>query len=425
MSGSIVVPKITDDPVDNIEGLYSQADFYEKVQQVLRTSADRWYMLSFAIEDFPLISELYGRDIAKDILYRTATMLMTHRSESTVVGRVKRDEFSALVRSDRFNELEIREILQEFQETSSPNHIFLHVGIYEIKDPSASAVAICNRASIALDHIAEEKGNTFAYYSESQTDHAGLKRKVIREVEDALDKEHFQIFLQPLLDRQGTLVGAESLVRWNHPEDGIIPPGRFVGILEDAGLIYLIDRYVWELAASQLEAWKGTAHNDLFITVNISQKDFYYLDIYTIFTDLVQQYRIDPSRLRLEITEDAFVIGANRHMIDRLKAQGFMVAIDKFGSGSSSLKLLKDVSIDAIKIDTELVRESDERRRSRILLEAVIRMCKQLDMIVVAEGIETPAQLDHLMEQGVDAFQGYYFDKPMTVLDFEDKYFRD
>lgn len=425
MTETPIINRLPEDPIDSIEELYPQALFYEKVQQVLRQSSGRWYMLSFAIEDFPLISELYGREIARDILYRTATMLVSHRTERTIIGRVKRDEFSALVHSDNFDEKEIRQILGEFQETSSPNHIFLHVGIYEIKDRTASAVAICNRASIALDHIANERGNAFAYYSDTQTDHAGLKRKVIREVEDALDKEHFQIFLQPLLDRTGKLVGAESLVRWAHPEDGIIPPGRFVGILEDAGLIYLIDRYVWELAASQLESWKGTAHDELFITVNISQKDFYYLDIYTIFTELVQQYRIDPGKLRLEITEDAFVIGANRHMVSRLKQQGFEVAIDKFGSGSSSLRLLKDVSIDAIKIDTELVRESDEKMRSRIILESIITMCKRLNMIVVTEGVETAEQLDYLMAQGVDAFQGYYFDKPMTVLDFEDKYFRD
>ena len=414
---------LPEDPLDRIEGLLNQMDFYDSVQRALKANDLPRYMLAFAIEDFPVISDLYGREITTDILVRTARLVLEHCGEGDILGRVKRDEFSLCMKGAHFSEDKVREIFNAFQEASSPYHIFLHVGIYEIKDPTASVVTVCNRASVALDHVQKGSGSSFAYYDDTLTDHANLKRKVIREVEDALDKEHFQIFLQPQLDGTGTLIGAESLVRWNHPEDGILPPGKFVGILEDAGLIYLIDRYVWELAASQLESWKGTPHETLTLSVNVSKKDFYYLDIFTIFTDLVDQYSIAPHQLKLEIMEDAMVVGANRHMIERLKAQGFVIEIDKFGSTSSSLRMLKDFEADAIKIDTEFVRELD-KPRSRIVLRSVIGMCKELGMNVIAEGVETEEQLAYLKEQGCDAYQGYYFDKPMTVAAFERKYFR-
>lgn len=413
---------LVEDPFDSMKGLLNQAQFYERVGQALKQEASSWYMLAVAIEDYTLISELYGREIARGILSQTASLLLEHAHENDLIGRVRRDEFMVFISGNRFSEKDIRTLLKEFQDSSSPYQIFLHVGIYEISDPTASVVAICNRASIALDHIATEDGSCLGYYSEALIDNANQKRKVIREVEDALDKEHFQIFLQPQVDAEGTLTGAEALVRWNHPEDGILPPGRFVGILEEAGLIYLIDRYVWELAASQLEDWKNAGYDRLSLSVNISQKDFYYLDIYTIFTDLADQYGFSPDRLKLEITEDAFLIGANRHMIRRLKEYGFQIDIDRFGTGSSTLRMLKDVDADAIKLDREFVNELETKPKSRIVLDAIIDICKRLEINLIAEGIEQPFQLDYLKERGCNTFQGYLFDKPMPARDFEEKY---
>ena len=413
---------LAEDPLDSMKGLLNQTQFYERVGLALKEESSSWYMLAVAVEDYALISELYGRDIARDLLTHTAKLLLDHTHKDDLIGRVHRDEFMVFLSGSRFSEKEIRTVLKEFQDTSSPYQIFLHIGIYEVTDPTASVIAICNRASIALDHIASEDGSCLGYYSEALIDRANQKRKVIREVEDALDKEHFQIFLQPQVNGDGTLTGAEALVRWNHPEDGILPPGRFVGILEEAGLIYLIDRYVWELAASQLEDWKVSGREDLCLSVNISQKDFYYLDIYTIFTDLAEQYTFTPDRLKLEITEDVFLIGANRHMIRRLKEYGFRIEIDNFGTGSSSLRTLKDVDADAVKIDREFVSELESNPKSKIILDAIIDICKRLDMDVIAGGIERTSQLDYVKEHGCTSFQGYLFDKPMPVSDFEEKY---
>lgn len=414
-----------EDPLHDMAGLLTQAEFYERTQAALREGKGRYYMMCVGIEDYKLIAELYGREISRGMLRLTAEHVIERSADrGAFCGRVKGDQIYVLIPEENFSEDNVRETLNDISDTSSPYHIFLHVGAYLIIDPQASVVAICNRANIALDHIEGEQGNCIAYYRNTLTDKAHQRRKVIREVEDALDKEHFQIFLQPQVDGEGTLVGAEALVRWNHPEDGILPPGRFVGILEEAGLIYLIDRYVWELTASQLEDWKSTPMSHLSLSVNISQKDFYYLDIYTIFTDLVDQYNIDPSLLRLEVREDALVTGSNRHLINRLKNKGFNIMIDNFGSGYSSLSMLKDITADTLKIDPGFLWETEELERSRIILDSVIEMCHKLNTGIIVEGVETKDQLDYLIQRGCNAFQGYYFDKPLPVKEFEEKYFK-
>ena len=414
-----------EDPISGIDGLHNQTAFFEAAQKTLQETDTGYYMVCVMVEDYPLIYELYGREIGRNVLTMTAKTICSRLGPGDLCGRVGSDQFAVLVRADNFSEPEIRKFMNELHESSSPYHIFLHAGIYEIQERGVSVAAILNRANIALDHIEDLPGNSLAYYRSTLTDKASQRRKVIREVEDALDKEHFQIFLQPQIDRDARkIVGAEALVRWNHPEDGILSPGQFVGILEEAGLIYLIDRYVWELAASQLEEWKGTPMDHLRLSVNISQKDFYYLDIYAIFTDLVEQYSIPPDRLKLEITEDAFVTNANKQLIERLMRYGFPVEIDNFGSGYSSLSILKDIRADAIKLDPVFLWETKEKERSLIVLQTLIHMCKQLDMRVIAEGVEMRDQLDLLQRMGCDAYQGYYFARPMPVSDFE-AYYRD
>ena len=193
-------------------------------------------------------------------------------------------------------------------------------------------------------------------------------------------------------------------------------------MLEEAGLIYLIDRYVWELAASQLETWYNRGWDGLFLSVNLSQKDFFYLDIDSTFSDLVAEYNLPPAALRLEITEDVFVTSSNRRVIDRLIAQGFIVEIDSFGTGSSSLTTLKDVEVDTVKIAPAFLHETAHLERSRIILDSIIEMCKNLKIHIIVEGVETKEQLDYLEDKGCDAFQGYYFDKPLPVTEFEAKY---
>lgn len=232
------------------------------------------------------------------------------------------------------------------------------------------------------------------------------------------------MFLQPQVATDGTVLGAEALVRWIHPERGMVPPGEFIEVFENAGLIHHLDQYIWELAAQKLQKWKRNGYDNLHISVNISTKDFYYLDIYKVFTDLVEKYDISPEKLKLEITETALMMELDKQLelIGKLQNYGFHVEIDDFGSGYSSLNMLKDIQADVLKIDMGFLRETENHERTRIILGMVVDLAKKLKMTVITEGVESKEQVDYLTEVGCDMFQGYYFDRPIAVSDFEARY---
>jgi EAL domain-containing protein (putative c-di-GMP-specific phosphodiesterase class I) len=195
-------------------------------------------------------------------------------------------------------------------------------------------------------------------------------------------------------------------------------------VLERTGLICRLDKYIWELACKKLREWKDSGLKDCHISVNISSKDFYLTDIYSTFTELVEKYEISPQKLRLEITETAIMrdLETQLELIERLRNYGFAVEIDDFGSGYSSLNMLKDMNVDTLKIDMGFLRRTDYEERSRTILKTVISLSKQLGMEVVTEGVETEEQVNFLEASGCDIFQGYYFAKPMPTEEFEKKY---
>ena len=202
-------------------------------------------------------------------------------------------------------------------------------------------------------------------------------------------------------------------------------PNEFIPIFEKNGLIIDIDRYIWEMACRILRKWKEEGRDDVYISVNISPRDFYFLNVYQIFVELVEKYDIDPQNLKLEITETAVVMDLKRQLelITRLRQTGFIVEMDDFGSGYSSLNMLKEIHVDVLKIDMAFLKKAKDEERSKKILQMIIGLSKQLGMPVITEGVETAQQVEFLAEMGCDIFQGYYFGKPMSVQEFEAKYF--
>lgn len=232
------------------------------------------------------------------------------------------------------------------------------------------------------------------------------------------------MYLQPQIGEGGKVIGAEALVRWQHPERGLVFPGDFIGVFEKTGLIYKLDEYMWELAAQKLKEWKDAGEEELHISVNISARDFYYMDIYEKMTSLVEKYGISPARLKLEITETAMMTEMKNQitLLERLRDYGFQIEIDDFGSGYSSLNMLKDITVDIVKIDMGFLRESERSEKGASILNHIISLINQLGMGVITEGVETKEQVESLTKMGCSMFQGYYFAKPMPVDAFEEKY---
>ena len=250
------------------------------------------------------------------------------------------------------------------------------------------------------------------------------EQKIIGEFEDALSMGQFAMFLQPVVNMDGKIAMAEALVRWIHPDRGIIAPGSFIPLLEKTGYIYKLDMFIWEQAVKRLAYWASIDRDDVSISVNISVKDFYYIDLFETFTSLVEKYRVDPKRLKLEITESIFMTEIERQIdiINSLKEYGFLIEIDDFGSGYSSLNMLKEVPADILKMDMAFLSMDKNASKGRKIINTIITLAKALGMFVIIEGVENKEQLDYLSGTGADYLQGYYFDKPLPVKKFEEYY---
>ena len=189
-------------------------------------------------------------------------------------------------------------------------------------------------------------------------------------------------------------------------------------------MITVVDQYVWDTACRELAKWKKSGNENLYISVNISPKDLYLLDICKTLCELVEKYDIQPKNLKLEITEAAVMLDADRQseLIDRLRNAGFSVEMDDFGRGYSSLNTLKDLTMDELKIDLEFLHDAKDAQKGRKILEKMISMSKEIGLKVVTEGVETKEQADFLQSIGTDIYQGYFFAEPMTLSKFDEKY---
>jgi EAL domain-containing protein (putative c-di-GMP-specific phosphodiesterase class I) len=250
------------------------------------------------------------------------------------------------------------------------------------------------------------------------------EKSVLSDLDRGIEEGQFKMYLQPQIANTGKLVGAEAMVRWHHPRMGILMPADFIGIIEKRGFIYKLDRCMWEQAAHCLSIWQQRGIDDLTISVNVSTKDFYYTDLYKTFTNLVEQYNINPQRLNIEITETLFMTDMEEHnqTINQLKKYGFCIELDDFGSGYSSLNMLKDIDADIIKIDMAFLDETENVEKSQLIIRHIINMAKALNMKVITEGVSLKSHVEFLTEAGCDIFQGYYYSMPVIVDEFEDKY---
>ncbi len=413
---------------DNLTDIYNRDYFFERVEALLRREPDVKRLIAcIDVKDFKLVNDLFGEETGNNILKRIAGLMRRDAADDTLYGRLEADRFALCMREERFVEENYTEYLEDLKRLlrSSVYRMHVHVGVYHITDPSLSISVMCDRAFVAIRNIKESYQQIVSYYSENMGASVQREKVMVGEFDRALSAGEFQMYLQPQVAVDGHgILGAEALVRWEHPVRGMVSPAEFIPVFEKSGYISRLDRYVWELACRQLRIWKDQGREDLHISVNISPKDFYYLDIYETFTSLVERYGINPVNLKLEITETAFMQELTKQLdlLSRLRGYGFQVEIDDFGSGYSSLNTLKDIEVDVLKLDMGFLRQTSHEERGRTIVNAVIGMSKSLGLTVITEGVETVEQVGYLTGAGCDVFQGYYFAKPMPVKEFEVKY---
>lgn len=414
---SIEAPRI-----DAATGLLGKEAFFDEAAAYLRHSGARDVsIVCFDVDHFKLFNDLHGLDCGDELLRYLGRALALRFSPDGAqpLARLAADTFALCATGIRPERVE--RILVDIS-SECPNGIdaIVRAGVYRIEDPASPVSIMCDRAVIALRTVKGSYFDRVALYDPGMREALVLEREVVAGIESALREDRIELFLQPKCNiRTGKIVGAEALARWRHPERGIVAPGEFIPLIERNGLVRSLDLRVWEKTAAWIRGLIDEGVQPVPVSVNVSRADIYLVDVAAELHALVERYGIEPSLIEVEITESAYSERPDRIVaaFDELAERGFTVLMDDFGSGYSSLNMLKDINVDVLKIDMRFLDRDD--RRSKDIMESVIRMARWLDLPVIAEGVETREQVNFLLDVGCSYAQGYYYARPMEAAAFE------
>ncbi len=410
---------------DHLTGLFNATAFYEKAAEMITDpQAPAYELVYLDVENFKIYNEWYGRE-AGDAMLRTIAEHLAALSQrfNGVAGYFGGDNFVILIPAGTTTEKRINRQMQQDPFDSDDMIGFRpSVGVCIIDDTSTPIGTICDHALIALNSVKGDYEKRVAWYNSGMAEKLESEAKTLREITQALKNREFVLYFQPQCSTHtGRIIGLEALVRWNHPQRGIVAPGEFIPVLERHGFIANLDLYVWDEVCSHLRSWIDRGNRPVPVSVNISRADLYAVDVPETFIDLTSRYNLDRSLIELEITESAYVEDVKMiETVNALKLLGFTVLMDDFGSGYSSLNMLKEINVDILKLDMRFMNQSGDSRRSENILEAIVSMARLMDLHIIAEGTETKEQVEFLKTIGCDYAQGYYFYRPMDAEHIEE-----
>jgi diguanylate cyclase (GGDEF)-like protein len=411
---------------DSLTALPNRGMFSKLLSQAIslaRRGKTELAVLFVDLDRFKNINDTLGHDAGDLLLQEVGKRLQTCLRESDTVSRLGGDEFVVLLPALRVAadaEVVARKILtaigesfvalgQEFRVTAS-------VGISTYPKDGDNEQSLMKNADIAMYKAKEDGKNNFQFYSMEMNTHSFERLALESSLRRALEQNEFRLYYQPKVDaRSNAIVGVEALIRWRHPELGIVAPAKFIPMAEETGLIVSIGKWVLRTACKQNMAWQQSGLPHLNMAVNLSRRQFTDEDLLRDVTSILRETGMSPALLELEITESTLMHDVDKAML-LLKAfrdLGVRLAIDDFGMGYSSLSNLRQFPVNSIKIDGSFIRDLSNHA-DRGIAEAIITMGRTLSMTVVAEGVETQAQADFLRERSCDEFQGFFFSEAVA-----------
>lgn len=413
---------------DRLTGLYVREYLYQKIAEKIYDNPDIEFLIIFInVRNFKIVNDIFGTDFGDHALKCIANWVGKKKNENCVYGRLTGDTFGALLPSNLFYPHVLEEELSHFvvSKGKAAYQLLIHLGVYTVDKSDVDVSVMFDRAHLSLSSIQEEYNTHIAYYDNALREQVLWAQTISTQLSEAIKTRQVRPYLQPIADRTGRIVGAEALARWVHPEHGFLPPYKFIPVFEKNGMITEVDRHMWKCACETLKKWQKKGL-DTFISVNISPKDFYFMDVSCELLRLTEEYGIDRKYLRIEITETVMMNDADNRMqvIGDLRKAGFIVEMDDFGSGFSSLNMLKDMPVDVLKIDMKFLGKSSDEVKAKIIMKNIISLSEELGISSLTEGVETEEQFNILSDMGCRLFQGYYFSKPVPVEDFEKKYIK-
>lgn len=408
--------------IDPVSKAYNRAYFYEKAKEMICDSKEEMCIIMMDILNFKVVNDLYGMANGDRVLSQVARELeKLGRDKACIVSRFSGDHFYMCMSKADFETIKFPKKFKAFVGNMDLN---LNYGVFFIDEEQKDVPIniMCDRASLAAHNKDNKVVDYIRYYSDAERTKILKEQEIENEMEQAMDERQFCVFVQPKYDlSKEQIVGGEALVRWKHPKKGMIPPFEFIGVFEKNGFIIKLDYFVWEETCKLLAKLKKEGYGGYPISINVSRAHFYGNGLIEKLQGLVDKYGLEPEELELEITEticaeDPEIIYKK---VRRLQEAGFKVAMDDFGSGYSSLNMLKEMPLDIIKMDLKFLDGGDNQEKSHYILQTLISLAQNMKLLVVVEGVETKVQVEFLKDIGSYYAQGYYFSKPVEISVYE------
>ena len=402
-----------------------------------KSAGETFAMLDVVFVKYRNFCVCHSVEEGEEMLRRVDRVLRNNITKKDLAAHYASANFAVLLKYNTREELEKRlnKIIAELEKIGDGHRCTFHIGVYpveksldekgkKVKRKDVDIEREYNNACTARATLEDCDDSGIAYFDEELVEKQKWADIVMEKYEEAIDKEEFVIYYQPKYDpKTSELKGVEALIRWDSPELGFIAPGEFIPILENNGLIPKIDHYMITHVARDQKAWYDAGYECVPASVNVSRAHFIENDLAIQIRDAVDKEGAPHNLIEIEVTESAF-FDDKKVMIDtirQLKEFGFMVSMDDFGSGYSSLNSLKDMPLDVLKLDAEFFRGDMNDNRGEIVISEAIQLAKRLNMITVAEGVELKEQVDFLAGKGCDMIQGYYFASPMPKEEYAER----
>ncbi|HEU0186740.1 MAG TPA: EAL domain-containing protein [Gallionellaceae bacterium] len=414
---------------DDLTGLPNRLLFAERLAQIVNDAHRHERLVAVMLMDidrFKFINDTLGHVAGNALLQQVAQRLQECLREGDIVARFGGDEF-AVALADVSHADDVVSVAQKIvNQFTQPfdvlgNELFVTVSIgitlYPLDDDGIES--LLRNADAAMYHAKERGRNNFQFYSAEMTLRSEKRMAIENGLRRALERDQLVLHYQPQVDlATGKMTGVETLLRWQHPERGLLLPGEFIQIAEETGLIAPIGEWVLRTACAQVKEWQSQGLPEICVAVNFSPRQFRQDNLPQVVSDVLEETGLEARFLELEITESLLIDGADSavlFMLEEFKSLGVALAIDDFGTGYSSLSYLKLFPIDKLKIDQSFVRGIGKDSDDASLIRAIIAIARSLRLAVIAEGVETKEQLDYLSQQGCDQMQGYYFSHPLPA----------
>ena len=413
--------------LDALTNLYDRENFCRKAASFMQQDAALKYVIVYLdVNYFKVVNDLFSVETGNLLLRSAAAFLQSFVNGVGVAGRLEADHFALCLPTDILNiDTIIKGLDDVLQSLNIPQNIRFYAGIYPVSNAFLGVSQMCDRAHTAMNSAKGHYTQRYAWYDDKMREDELEEHLILRDMAGALAEGQFSINIQPIFNLEtGEDFSGEVLVRWYHPLKEFIPPARFIPIFEKNGFVARIDRFVWEEACKMLAYEKKTFGRVIPVSVNLSRLNFYDENLVDYIIGLIKKYGLEPWMLKLEITESAYT--DNMHLlidtVARFQKEGFKILMDDFGSGYSSLNMLRNMPVDILKLDMRFLEDIQHDRRGQAIVRNVVNLAKDIDMDVIIEGVETKEQLDYLTSIGCKNMQGFYFAYPMTKEKYLDRF---